>query len=217
MAPVVVGLTGGIGSGKSAVAERLGARGAVVLDADVAAREVIAPGRPAYRAVLERFGPGVVGPDRCIDRAALARIVFADPVALGDLNSLTHPPIVAAMAAALAAERERDSVVILDVPLLVEGAPQRWSLDGVIVVDAPVEVALGRLVHLRGMDEGEARARIASQATRRDRAAIADLVIDNCGDLAHLEAEVERAWAWVCELRQRRERTDPPPRASHIP
>lgn len=180
------------------------------------AREVVAPGGPAYRAVADRFGPTVVRQDGRIDRDALARVVFADPAALADLNSITHPAITAAMAASLAAEQGHDRVVVLDIPLLTEGSRDRWSLDGVIVVDAPVEVTMRRLMALRGMDEAQARARIAAQATRQDRLAIADFVIDNSGDMARLDAEVDKAWAWVLRGPARTRRAGEPPRAPHI-
>ncbi|MGH9128292.1 MAG: dephospho-CoA kinase [Acidimicrobiales bacterium] len=198
---ITVGLTGGIGSGKSLVATQLGDRGAAVIDADVVARQVMAPGRPAYRGVLDRFGPGVQSPDGTIDRPALAAIVFADPLALADLNALTHPAVRDAMLARLAAEAGgAGRVAILDIPLLAEGARARWPLDGVIVVDASPAVVLERLVNLRGMEPGEALARMSSQASREDRLAIADFVIANSGDEAQLAAQVDRAWAWVTGL-----------------
>lgn len=194
---LAVGLTGGIGSGKSTVSELLAARGAVVVDADQVARQVVEPAGPAYHGVVGRFGPAVVGADGSIDRQALAGIVFADPAALADLNSLTHPAVAAAMAARLAEESGTDHVVVLSVPLLAEVGRDRYPMAGVMVVDAPPEVALRRLVERRGMSEAEARARMASQAGRAERLAMADFVVDNSGDLRHLEAEVARAWEWI--------------------
>ena len=198
---LVVGLTGGIGSGKSTVADLLIQRGAVLIDADRIAREVVEPGGRAYEGVVDRFGPGVVQADGTIDRPALAAIVFHDEQARRDLNALTHPAVGAVMAERMAAEAATDHVVILDIPLLAEGGRDRYGLAGVLVVDTPVETAVARLVEQRQMDEADARARIAAQATREERRAIADVVIDNSGSLEDLKAEVDRAWAWIETLR----------------
>jgi dephospho-CoA kinase len=197
-----VGLTGGIGSGKSAVSRLLEKRGAFVIDADAVARELMAPGGAAYQGVVDRFGRGIQRSDQTIDRGRLAAVVFADPVARADLNELTHPLVRQVMLARLVAEPS-DRLVVLDLPLLAEGGRDRWPLDGVIVVDTPVEVALERLVTLRGMDAASARARIAAQASRQERLSLADIVIDNSRDLVQLSAEVERAWAWISDLHQR--------------
>jgi dephospho-CoA kinase len=199
---LVVGLTGGIGSGKSTVARLLAAKGAVVIDADALAREVVEPGTETFRRVVERFGPGVVAPDGTLDRPALARIVFADPEARRDLERITHPAIGALMAQRMAEQAATDNVVVLDVPLLVESG--RSDVAGVIVVDCPEEVALERLVAQRGMDPDDARRRMAAQVGRAERLARADFVIDNAGSLAALEEQVERAWAWIEGLRQRK-------------
>lgn len=200
-ATLAVGLTGGIGSGKSVVCGLFADRGAVVIEADAIAREALGPGGFARQGVLSRFGQGIVAPDGEIDRAALAEIVFADSEALTDLNLLTHPGVRAQMRAKLAVECDRRTpVVVLDIPLLVEGARALWPLDAVVVVDAPVELAVARLVEKRGMSESQARARIAAQAGRPERLAAADLVIDNSSDLGHLEAEVESAWGWLARL-----------------
>ncbi len=194
---LVIGLTGGIGSGKSTAAHLLAERGAVVVDADAIAREVIAPDGPAYRPVLERFGPGVVRGDGTIDRAALARIVFADPASLTDLNALVHPAVGDVVEARLADEAGGDRVVILDVPLLVETDRARARCAAVIVVDCPEDVAVRRLVEHRRMVEADVRSRMAAQATREQRLAMADFVIDNSGSRVHLAAEVERCWDWI--------------------
>lgn len=194
---LVVGLTGGIGSGKSTASALLAERGAVVVDADAIARRVVEPGCPAYGAVVARFGPGVVEPGGALDRQALADVVFADPGARADLNAIVHPAVRAAMAEAVAAHASTDRVVVMDIPLLAEGGGRRPEMAAVVVVDAPVEVAVARLVEQRGMAEADARARVAAQATREQRLALADVVVDNSGDLAHLAAEVDRAWAFL--------------------
>ena len=199
---LVVGLTGGIGSGKSTVADLLVARGAVLIDADRIAREVVEPGGRAYQGVVDRFGPGVVAADGTIDRPALAAIVFNDEQARKDLNAITHPAVGAVMAERMAAEAATDRVVVLDIPLLAEGGRDRYALAGILVVDTPIETAIARLTGQREMDEADARARIAAQATREERRAIADVVIDNSGTREELEAEVERAWQWIEQLRE---------------
>lgn len=186
---LVVGLTGGIGSGKSTVASLLAERGAVVVDADRIAREVVAPGGPAHDAVVARFGT--------TDRPAIASIVFADPQARADLNAIVHPAVGFEIAKRLGEHADTDHVVVLDIPLLVEVGRDRYPVAAVVVVDAPVEVALERLVQQRGMDEADARARIAAQATREERLAAADFVIDNSGSVERLREEVDRCWTWV--------------------
>lgn len=197
---VVVGLTGGIGSGKSTVSAMLAARGAVIVDADVLARQVVEPGGPAYAGVVERFGPDVVRPDGTLDRPALAELVFSDPAALADLNALTHPAVKALIAERLSAEASGDAVVVLVIPLLAESG--RYPTAGVIVVDCPEDVAVRRLVERRGMTEHGARLRVAAQATRTDRLAIADVVVRNDGSLEDLAAEVARTWEWIEGLRR---------------
>lgn len=197
---LVVGLTGGIGSGKSSVSARLSERGAVVVDADLIAREVVEPGGPAYQPVVDRFGPGVVAPDGRIDRPALANVAFSDPDALADLNAITHPAVGAVIVERLAAEADTDHVVVLDVPLLVESA--RRDSAAVIVVDCPEEAALERLVAQRGISEDDVRRRMAAQASREERLARADFVVDNSGSRRHLDAEVDRLWAWLQHLQQ---------------
>lgn len=201
---VVVGLTGGIGSGKTTVGRLLAERGAVVIESDHVAREVVEPGRPALAAIAERFGRDLIGSDGRLDRAALAAIAFADDGSRRDLERITHPAIRDETLRRLDAVRSADpsALVVLDIPLLAEVGRDRYPLDAVLVVDAPVEVAVRRVVGSRGYDEEEARARVAAQASADERRAIADLVIDNSGDLAHLRSEVERAWAWIEGLRR---------------
>lgn len=188
-----VALTGGIGAGKSRVSARLALRGAVVIDADLIAREVVAPGTPGLAAIAAEFGPGVLLPDGGLDRAGLAAIVFADAGALARLNAITHPLISARMAD-LAAAAPEDAVVVYDLPLLAEGGPEA-AYDVVVVVDAPDEVRIGRLVRDRGMTREQVLARMAAQASREARLAIADVVIDNSGGLADLDRRVDAVWA----------------------
>lgn len=195
---IIVGLTGGIGSGKSTVSAALAARGAVVIDADAITRELQEPGQPVFDEIVEQFGPSVVGPDGRLDRQALADIVFHDEAKRKALEAIVHPAVGAEIATRLAAEVGTDHVVVLDVPLLVESG--RDDLAGTIVVDTDPEVAVTRLVEQRGMSEADARARMASQISREERLAHADLVINNDGSLDDLEAEIDRAWAWITSL-----------------
>ena len=187
-----IGLTGGIGSGKSTVAALLADRGARVVDADRIAREVVEPGTPGLAAVVEAFGPAVLTVDGALDRPALAAVVFADPAARATLDGIVHP-LVRARAAELVAAAPPDAVVVQDVPLLVETG-QAASYDLVLVVEADQEIRVRRLVQ-RGLAEDDARARIAAQATDEQRRAVADVVLDNSGTPEELEAQVERFWA----------------------
>jgi dephospho-CoA kinase len=196
-----VGLTGGIGSGKSTVSARLAEHGAVVIDADVLAREVVAAGTPGLAEVVAAFGPEMVGPDGELDRAAMGRRVFDDDDARVRLEQIVHPR-VRARAAEIEAAAGADAIVVHDIPLLVETG-QADSFDVVLVVDAPPELQVRRVVEQRGMSEDEARARIAAQAGRDQRLAAADHVLSNDGSLAQLQAAVEQVWM---ELLQRRSR-----------
>lgn len=187
-----IGLTGGIGSGKSEVARRLSARGAVVIDADRIAREVVEPGTPGLARVVAAFGEEVLRPDGSLDRERLGAIVFADSEKLATLNGIVHP-LVGERVAELQRAAADDAILVYDVPLLVENglAPM---YDVVIVVDAADEVRIARLAAHRGMAGEDARARIAAQARREERLAVADVVIPNEGSLADLEARVEEVW-----------------------
>ncbi|MFJ8250464.1 MULTISPECIES: dephospho-CoA kinase [unclassified Streptomyces] len=187
-----VGLTGGIGAGKSEVSRLLVTYGAVLIDSDRIAREVVEPGTPGLAAVVEEFGPDVLTAEGALDRPALGALVFADAGRLAALNAIVHP-----LVGARAAERERaapeDAVVVHDVPLLVEnGLAPLYDL--VVVVDASAETQLHRLVTLRGMTESDARARMAAQATREQRRAVADRIVDNDGPLEALEPQVRAVW-----------------------
>jgi dephospho-CoA kinase len=186
-----VGLTGGIGSGKSEVSRRLAARGAVVIDADALAREVVARGTDGLAEVVAAFGD-ILTPQGDLDRPALGRVVFGDEAARRKLESIVHPR-VRVRAAELEAQAPPGSVVVHDIPLLVETG-QADRFDVVLVVDVPLETQLERLVDVRGMNAEEARARIASQASRDDRLAAADLVVDNSGSLKDLDQRIDEIW-----------------------
>jgi dephospho-CoA kinase len=187
-----VGLTGGIGSGKSTVSRRLAELGAVVIDSDVLARAVVEPGTPGHAAVLAAFGPGVVARDGTLDRPALARLVFADSNLLAVLNGIVHP-LVRARADAIASSAPDDAIVVQDVPLLVEvGLADHF--DVVVVVDASEEDRVSRLVQDRDMSADQVRGRIAAQADRKQRLAAADFVLDNSGTRAALLAQVDQLW-----------------------
>ena len=187
-----IGLTGGIGSGKSTVSALLAERGAVVVDADLIAREVVEAGTPGLAAVVESFGEKVLTADGALDRPALAAVVFSDPDARARLEAIVHP-LVRRRAAELVGAAADDAVVVNDVPLLVE-AGQAGSYDLVLVVEADVETRVARLVQ-RGLTAEDARARIASQATDEQRRAVADVVLDNSGTPEELAQQVDRFWA----------------------
>jgi dephospho-CoA kinase len=197
---LTVGLTGGIGAGKSTVAALLVAKGAVLIDADLVAREVVAPGGPAYQPMIDRFGADILDADGRIDRPAVAALVFGHPEALADLNAITHPAIGATMIERKDQHQGTDDVVVLDIPLLKEIHRQTLSLAAVVVVDAPMEMALARLTGSRGMSRADAEARIASQMDRATRLETADLVVDNSGNRAALVAEVDRVWRALLAL-----------------
>jgi len=195
---MLVGLTGGIGSGKSLVAELLAERGATIIDADVLARLAVAPGTPGLASVVARFGQGVVSPDGSLDRAALGRVVFGDPEARRDLEAIIHPA-VRARAAALTAAAPAGAVVVQVIPLLVETG-QQDAFDKVVVVDVDPDVQLSRITARDGLTEAEARARLRAQATRDARLAAADVVLHNNGTPEDLAAAVDRLWTdWKSE------------------
>ncbi len=201
---LAVGLTGGIGSGKSAVADLLVARGAVLIDADQVARDVVAPGGPAYQPLVDRFGPGIVAADGTIDRPALAAVAFADEESRLALNAITHPVIGVAMIAARDALDGTDDIVVLAIPLLTAVHRETVKLHKVVVVDCPIEIALERLITKRGFDRADAEARIRAQVSREERVKEADYVLDNSGDRAALEAEVARLWDGLVAARDER-------------
>lgn len=195
---ILVGLTGGIGAGKSAVSAQLASHGAVVIDADVIVRQLQQPGQPVLRSIIERFGAGVLQESGHLDRAALADMVFNDAAALADLNAIVHPAVGREMLRRIDEERDKDSVVVLDVPLLVENP--RTGLCGVLVVDLDPELAVRRLVAGRGFSPVAARARVSRQASRSARRLAADWIIDNSGSRLDLARQVAQAWRWMCSL-----------------
>ena len=196
-----VGLTGGIGAGKSEVSRQLARHGAVVIDADVIAREVVEPGTPGLAAIVERFGEGVLAADGSLDREGLGRLVFGDPDKRAVLNAIVHPLVGEATTARFAAimDTDPDAIVVHDVPLLVEAGLGR-AYDAVVVVATDPETQVRRLVEQRGMVESDARARIAAQASPAERLAVADYVIDNSGSLAALRERVDEVWEQLRSL-----------------
>lgn len=187
-----VGLTGGIAAGKSAVAALLVKHGAVLIDADAIARAVVEPGTPGLAAVVAAFGQDILTPAGALDRPALGTLIFSDTAARLKLNSIVHP-LVRAQAEKLRADAVEQAVIVQDIPLLVESG-QAGNFDLVIVVAAPLEQRLQRMVHERGMSVEDAKARIAAQATDEERAAVADIVITNSGTLEELQQRVDSVW-----------------------
>jgi dephospho-CoA kinase len=196
-----VGLTGGIGAGKSEVSRRLESYGAVVIDADLVARQVVAPGTPGLAQVVAAFGEGVLGPDGSLDRDRLGELVFADAALRAKLNAIVHP-LVGARMRELGEAADEAAIVVHDVPLLAE-SHLADGYDEVVVVDVPPKMQADRLVRDRGMTPGQAEARMRAQASREERLAIATIVVDNSGSLAELDREIGDLWA---ELRRRARR-----------
>ena len=197
---ILVGLTGGIGSGKSTVSGLLQARGAVIIDADAIVREVQQPGSLVLAELAQKFGSDVLAEDGSLDRQAVANIVFTDPDALKSLNAIVHPAVGREMNQRMIAQRASNNVVVLDIPLLTENP--REGLQGRIVVDIPVELQVQRLTSFRGFDEADARARISRQATRQERLDQADFVVDNSGGLEDLIPQIDLLWTWLVSLPQ---------------
>jgi dephospho-CoA kinase len=195
---ILVGLTGGIGSGKSVVSTQLAAHGAVVVDADVIVRQLQQPGQEVLRLIVERFGSEVLLDSGHLDRAAVATKVFGSPDALADLNAIVHPAVGREMMRRIDEQRDTDAVVVLDVPLLVENP--RKGLCGVLVVDLDPHIAVERLVAQRGFTRDDAESRIARQTSRSARRVAADWIIDNSGSRLDLARQVREAWQWMCSL-----------------
>ena len=196
---ILIGLTGGIGCGKSEVSRLLERHGAVIVDADLIVRELQQPGAEIYRRMVEMFGDKVVAADGSLDRAAVANEVFKDTEVLGKLNLLIHPVVRRVMNERVENYRDTDKVVVLDIPLLVENP--REGLDGILVVDLDPQIAIERIVNQRKMSIDDAKARVSRQSSREQRLAIANHVIDNSGDRDALAKQVEGAWSWIKSLR----------------
>jgi dephospho-CoA kinase len=195
-----VGLTGGIGAGKSEVAQRLAAQGAALIDADAAARDVVRPGTPGLAEIIAAFGPGVLRPDGSLDRTRLGEIVFADPDLRARLNAIVHPKVAARMSE-LEQAAGTAGIVVHDVPLIAEN-DLAAAYDVVVVVDAPAKVQVDRLMKHRAMTREQAAARMAAQASRKQRLAIAGIVIDNSGSLSELDRQVGELWTELRRMTQ---------------
>lgn len=195
---ILVGLTGGIGSGKSTVSQMLSERGAIIVDADAVARELQQPGTEVLRLMTVAFGEEICFPDGSLNRQAVADKVFGNAEALKTLNGIIHPAIGKEMNRRIEEQRNTSNIVVLDIPLLFENP--RDGLCGVIVIDVPTEIAVNRLVGSRGMTIADAEARVSRQASREDRRAIADKVIDNSKDTEILRLQVDEVWNWMQQL-----------------
>ena len=196
---ILIGLTGGIGCGKSEVSRLLENRGAVIVDADLIVRELQQPGAEIFLRMVEMFGDKVVAADGSLNRAAVANEVFKDAETLGKLNLLIHPVVRRVMNERVESYRNTDEVVVLDIPLLVENP--REGLDGILVVDLDPQIAIERIVDQRKMSIDDAKARVSRQSSREQRLAIANHVIDNSGDRDALAKQVELAWSWIISLK----------------
>ncbi len=192
---LLLGLTGGIGSGKSTVSAEFARRGAVVIDADLVVRELQSPGGAVLAAMVEHFGETILAPDGTLNRQAVADIVFNDPEQLKALNAIVHPKVGAEIDGRIEAQRDTDKVVILDVPLLVES--KAYETEGIIVVDTDPEIAVQRLVEFRGFNADDARARMKLQATREERRAVAAFIVPNDGTQEDLMAHIDDCWTWI--------------------
>jgi dephospho-CoA kinase len=196
---ILIGLTGGIGCGKSEVSRLLEMRGAIIIDADLIVRELQKPGAEIFLRMVEMFGDKVVAMDGSLDRSAVANEVFKDGKILKKLNLLIHPVVRRVMNERVESYRATDKIVVLDIPLLVENP--REGLDGVLVVDLDPQIAIERIVSQRNMTIDDAKARVSAQSTREQRLAIADHVVDNSGDRDALSRQVETAWSWITSLK----------------
>ena len=192
---LLLGLTGGIGSGKSTVSAEFARRGAIVIDADLVVRELQSPGGAVLAAMVEHFGDTILSADGTLNRQAVADIVFNDPEQLKALNAIVHPKVGAEIDGRIEAERDTENVVILDVPLLVES--KAYETEGIIVVDTDPEIAVERLVESRGFKADDARARMKLQATREERRAVAAFIVPNDGSQEELMTHIDKCWDWI--------------------
>ncbi len=192
---LLLGLTGGIGSGKSTVSAEFARRGAVVIDADLVVRELQSPGGSVLAAMVEHFGDTILAADGTLNRQAVADVVFNDPDQLKALNAIVHPKVGEEIDGRIEAQRESDNVVILDVPLLVES--KAYETEGIIVVDTDPEIAVERLVESRGFNADDARARMKLQATRDERRAVAAFIVPNDGSQEELMTHIDKCWDWI--------------------
>jgi len=196
---ILIGLTGGIGCGKSEVSRLLADRGAIIIDADLIVRELQQPNGEIFSQIVEMFGDSVVADDGTLNRGAVANEVFKDKAILKKLNELIHPVVRRVMNERVKSYSDTSNVVVLDIPLLVENP--REGLDGVVVVDLDPEIAVERIVEQRKMNIDDARARVANQSSREQRRAIANFIIDNSGDRKALDLQVDAAWSWINALK----------------
>ena len=192
---LLLGLTGGIGSGKSTVSAELARRGAIVIDADLVVRELQSPGGGVLAAMVELFGDGILADDGTLNRQAVADIVFNDAEQLKALNAIVHPKVGEEIDGRIEAQRASDNVVVLDVPLLVES--KAYETEGIIVVDTDPELAVQRLVEFRGFNADDARARMKLQATREERRAVAAFIVPNDGTQEELMTKIDECWNWI--------------------
>ncbi len=192
---LLLGLTGGIGSGKSTVSAELARRGAIVIDADLVVRELQSPGGAVLAAMVELFGEGILAEDGALNRQAVADIVFNDTEQLKALNAIVHPKVGEEIDGRIEAQRASDNVVVLDVPLLVES--KAYETEGIIVVDTDPELAVQRLVEFRGFNADDARARMKLQATREERRAVAAFIVPNDGTQEELMTKIDECWTWI--------------------
>jgi dephospho-CoA kinase len=197
---LLLGLTGGIGSGKSTVSAELARRGAIVIDADLVVRELQSPGGAVLAAMVELFGDGILAEDGTLNRQAVADIVFNDAEQLKALNAIVHPKVGEEIDGRIEAQRESDNVVVLDVPLLVES--KAYETEGIIVVDTDPELAIQRLVEFRGFNADDARARMKLQATREERRAVAAFIVPNDGTQEELMTKIDECWNWIQSKRR---------------
>jgi len=208
---IVIGLTGGIGSGKSTVSDRFVDRGAILIDADQIVKELQQPGQIVYSEMVKHFGQDILNEDQTLNRQAIAGVVFNDKDSLRRLNEIVHPPVNKEIRRRIREQADSKNLLVLDIPLLVEGiiagGPPRYVVSGILVVDTPPEISVQRLIEYRGFTEEDARSRIKAQVAREKRLEVADFVIDNAVTLNELEPQITSALSWAMNLPE----TEPTP------